>query len=172
MYFQSYTRFIAWLVCNKPALLNPSFLSALGDVPNDANGLRDLVKSRLEDRVHHPIQFDQLEAPDFVSWLLSLRKNDGTSLSYSALNTHRASLFNLFREYGISMSTALEKELTNYFKGLKRTIAQNTSRGLDPIKVGKDPLSFEFYQFLSEQLLGGDKKEMSFERFWNQAWSY
>lgn len=65
-----------------------------------------------------PLEFAALTAKDFVTWLVTLERKDGGVLSYSsALNTHRASLFNLFRDYGYTMSKPLESELTNYFKG-------------------------------------------------------
>ena len=164
IYHQSYTRFISWLIVNKPVLIVPSFLEAIGEIPADMSKLRDLVKVAMDEGSNPPIHFDQLEAPDFVSWILSLKRHDGTNLSYSALNTHRSGLFNLFREYGLVMSQTLEKEISNHFKGLKRTIAASTATGVEKIKVGKDPLSFEFFQFLCEELLRGDKREMIFAR--------
>jgi hypothetical protein len=61
----------------------------------------------------------------------------------------RAGLFNLFRVYKESMSKTLERGLTDHFKGLKRTIAVETADGAgQPVKVGKDPLPFDLYQFL------------------------
>jgi hypothetical protein len=99
-----------------------------------------------------------------MSWLLTLKKADGGSLSYSSYNTHRAGLFNLFRLYNVAMPNTLERELTTLFKGLKRKIARDTTAGTEKIKVGKDPLSFSLYQFLCTSLLKEKCKDAIFTR--------
>ncbi|ETM97880.1 hypothetical protein PPTG_19954 [Phytophthora nicotianae INRA-310] len=47
----------------------------------------------------------------------------------------------------------MEKELKQFFKGLKRQLATAQDCGEGQVKVGKDPLSFELYEFLSSHLL-------------------
>ncbi|ETL41182.1 hypothetical protein L916_07778 [Phytophthora nicotianae] len=47
----------------------------------------------------------------------------------------------------------MEKELKQFFKGLKRQLATAQACGEGQVKVGKDPLSFELYEFLSSHLL-------------------
>lgn len=50
-----------------------------------------------------------------------------------------------------------------YLIGLKRTIAEETQAGECAIKVGKDPLSFQSFTYLSEQFLRhSDQKECIF----------
>lgn len=54
-----------------------------------------------------PINFELLGAKDFLIWLISLRKPDGSKPSFSTYNTHRAALFNLFREYNMTVGSRL-----------------------------------------------------------------
>ncbi|KAG6963111.1 hypothetical protein JG688_00008304, partial [Phytophthora aleatoria] len=70
-----------------------------------------------------PLVFDTLAAEDFATWLVTLKRRDSAELSYSALNNHRAGLFNLFRDFSKTMSKTLESELTTYFKSLKHKLA-------------------------------------------------
>ena len=89
----------------------------------------------------------------FMTWLLSLRKKNGDTYASSSYNSHRAALFNLYRDFGATMSTELESELKNHYKGLKRKVASDIAAGGGQIKVGKDPLSFSLFRFLGLELL-------------------
>ncbi|KAG3116394.1 hypothetical protein PI125_g4677 [Phytophthora idaei] len=60
---------------------------------------------------------------------------------------HRATLFNLFRDYGHAVGKTLESELTNYFKGLKHKLVKDAANGESDAKIGKDPLTFHLYSF-------------------------
>ncbi|KAF1779076.1 hypothetical protein GQ600_27271 [Phytophthora cactorum] len=66
------------------------------------------------DAANPPLLFDEVQTSVFGAWLLTLEKPDGSSLSYSALNTHRAGLFNLYRDYGRELSPAMENEMREY----------------------------------------------------------
>ena len=101
VYKRSYGRFLTWIAKSKPDLLSPTFEARLGNISElDDLSLRIKVKQLLSDFPEDlPIKFEILEASFFVSWLLTLKKVDGKPLSYSALNTHRAGLFNFFRDY-------------------------------------------------------------------------
>ena len=72
-----------------------------------------------------PIFFDLLSAKVFMTWLLSLRKKNGDTYASSSYNSHRAALFNLYRDFGATMSTELESELKNHYKGLKRKVVSD-----------------------------------------------
>ena len=56
------------------------------------------------------------------------------------------------------MSNALNDELTNNFRALKREAAQAAQNGVGKIKTGKDPLDFTLYCLLGLELmkLGGN----------------
>jgi len=96
------------------------------------------------------------------------------SLPYGS---HQAGLFNLFRDFKVSMSPELEGELTNHFSGLKRKIAANIQAGEGEIKVGKDPLCLQLFRFLGFELLVDVSRESIFARTfmiicWNlMAWA-
>ncbi|OWY91480.1 hypothetical protein PHMEG_00039929 [Phytophthora megakarya] len=62
------------------------------------------------------------------------------------------------------MRPAMEKELKQFFKGLKRQFATSQARGEGHIKVGKDPLSFELYEFLSTHLMALPGSDAIFAR--------
>ncbi len=148
----------------KTHLIPQKFLTSINIELNDVL-LRTQLKTVIDgDQSNPPLHFAQLTAPNFVVWLRTLRKSDGTTLGYSSLNTHRAGLFNLFRMYHVSMSSDLVTEIANHFKALKRKIARETGDGIHRIKTGKDPLTFSFYQFLCSRLLSEPKKEFTFTR--------
>ena len=60
------------------------------------------------------------------------------------------------------MKKDLEKDLSEYFKGLKRTLAKEAHVGKRSVKKGKDPLSFSLYKFLSKAMLVHPGKDMTF----------
>lgn len=164
IYRNSYARFLTWLACNKQHLVTEHFLTQLDTSTSDTAMRKRIIDVMKGDRGNPPIHFDLLEARDFITWLLTLKKRDGSTPGYSTYNSHRAGLFNLFRHYGISMSRQLESELSTHFKGLKRRIATNTTAGLERVKTGKDPMPFGFYQSLCGTLLEYSSKDMLFAR--------
>jgi hypothetical protein len=84
------------------------------------------------DRNQVPLKLEVLTAADFVN---SMMRKDSGALSYSALNTHRDGLFNLFNYYGQTMGEMLESELTNYLKGLKHKLGKDASNGESADKI-------------------------------------
>ena len=64
----------------------------------------------------------------------------------------------------MTMTSNLESELREYFKGLKRTHARNAHHGKRKVKRGKDPLSFSLYKFLCSAMLVHPNKDMTFCR--------
>ncbi|EGZ14370.1 hypothetical protein PHYSODRAFT_378164, partial [Phytophthora sojae] len=163
-YQNSYCRFLAWLAKNKADLVAPEFATRLGDIAAySLQQLRAHIKEVINQKPRiDPFVFELLDAEVFVTWLITLQRKDGGALSYSVLNTHRASLFNLFRDFGHTMSKTLESELTTYFKGLKHKLAKDASIGASEIKTGKDPLMFDLYSFLCGKMLTLPGKEMAF----------
>ncbi|KAK1939165.1 hypothetical protein P3T76_008549 [Phytophthora citrophthora] len=163
-YQNSYCRFLVWTVRHKPHFASSLLLERLGDTSDYAvQQLRARIKELVtQDCNSAPLKFDDLTAKGFVTWLVTLERKDGGSLSFSPLNTHRAGLFNLFRDYGHTMRKALESELTNYFKGLKHKLATDAANGDTTIKTGKDPLMFDLYSFLCNKMLAHSSKEMPF----------
>ena len=99
IYQNSSARFLKWVYVNKRHLLTQSFISS---VELDSNGepTDHSIKSILSIQPEQPpIHFEELTARDFLTWIVSLRKKDGTVPGYSSYNSHRSALFNLFRDY-------------------------------------------------------------------------
>jgi hypothetical protein len=164
-YRSTWERFVSWLAVERPVRVTPVLLEAVvGKQGQEARrAVRDFLDAD-EDHEQPPIVFDELQAEDFIEWLLTQRKRDGSECGYSTFNNHRAGLFNLFREYKHLMSAFLQSELSTYFRGLKRTIAERAADGAMKIKSGKDPLSFELYSALCEATIAMEEKEAVFAR--------
>jgi hypothetical protein len=164
IYAYSIVRFLKWLFTNKPSLLTTSFIE---NVSLDSKGIPtdESVKSILSQQPNNPpVHFDQVTAKDFLIWLVSLRKHDGSSLGQASYSSHRSAFFNLYRDYGVTMSKTLETELTNHFRGLKRRVADTIASGNGSCKVGKDPLPFNVYQKLCMKMLLSPTREVIFAR--------
>ncbi|KAG7351570.1 hypothetical protein IV203_010930 [Nitzschia inconspicua] len=84
---------------------------------------------------------------DFMEWIVSARKEDGSTPTYSTYNCHRAWLFNLFRDYKQDIAP-LQSELKTHFRGLQRTKTQALANGEGRVKIGKDALEFALYLLL------------------------
>ncbi|ETI47820.1 hypothetical protein F443_08028, partial [Phytophthora nicotianae P1569] len=154
-YVNSYCRFVSWVHPNHPNFIPVAFADRVGVTEGLSEAqIRRRIKPLLT-RKHDdpPLTFGNLDPEVFETWLLTLRKADGSMLSYSAFNTHRAGLFNIYRDYVQQMGPAMEKELKQFFKGLKLQLATVQACGEGQVKVGKDPLSFELCEFLSSHLL-------------------
>ena len=159
-YRRSYVKFIKYVVESRLDLVPDEFSMLLASDSN--NSVKSVMKNF--PRVS-PINFDLLTAADFISWLVTVRKKDGTKPGNSTYNGLRTSLFNLFRDYGAIMSRKMEGELKDMFKGLKRTTAMQIAQGEGKIKSGKDPLSFSLYRFLAMEMLKEKPREYVFYRF-------
>ncbi|OWZ01316.1 hypothetical protein PHMEG_00027324 [Phytophthora megakarya] len=136
-YLNSYSRFIVWAALSKQPYVPAAFIEEIGGVEGN-------TEQQLRARVKEKIAHDRTTPPlDFVTWLVTLKRRDGGPLSYSALNTHRAALFNLYRDFEFTITKTVESEQTNHFKGLKRKLAKEVGNGIGDVKTGKDPLMFD-----------------------------
>ncbi|OWZ05561.1 hypothetical protein PHMEG_00022329 [Phytophthora megakarya] len=137
-------------------------LQRLGDTSDcTVQQLRARIKELVtQDNNSEPLKFDDLTAKNSVTWIVTLERKDRSSLSFSALNTHRAGRFNLFRDFGHTMSKALESELTNSLKGLKHKLATDAANGDTKIKTGKALLMDALYSFLCKKMLVHSSKEI------------
>jgi hypothetical protein len=160
-YRRSAVKFLAWLYIQRQDLLTNECMAYLNAATDRTVALFELLSRAPQTP---PIAFDTIQASDFLMWIVTLRKSDGSTPGYSTYNTHRAAFFNLFRDYKRTMSKDLESELSNHFKGLKRQSARQIANGLAEVKVGKDPLSFSLYRYLGLQIMGQTSREYVFAR--------
>ncbi|ETK72441.1 hypothetical protein L915_20444 [Phytophthora nicotianae] len=140
-YVNSYCRFVSWVHQNHPNFIPVAFADRVGVTEGLSEAqIRRRIKPLLT-RKHDdpPLTFGNLDPEVFETWLLTLRKADGSMLSYSAFNTHRAGLFNIYRDYVQQMGPAMEKELKQFFKGLKLQLATAQACGEGQVKVGERP---------------------------------
>lgn len=63
------------------------------------------------------VKLDLLTVKVFLRFIISMKRADGSKLTNSTYNGHRAALFNQFRDYKIPMPEDLKSELKIYFKG-------------------------------------------------------
>ncbi|ETO75406.1 hypothetical protein F444_08996 [Phytophthora nicotianae P1976] len=163
-YQNSYCHFLAWLLENKTHRIAPPFTECIEGIGTyTPQQLRTRVKEAInQDLRVDPLIFDTLAAEDFVIWLVTLKRKDDDALSYSALNTHRADLCDLFRDYGKTMSKRWSRSLPPISKGLKHTFATDASNEASEIKTDKDPLMLDLYSFLCGKMLALPGKKMCF----------
>jgi hypothetical protein len=161
VYISSSTRFLKWIIENRPNLANLGFVVAVTDENGQLSN--DLIKKYLvsTQELDDPINFDEITVRDFLSWIISLRVN-GKSPSTSSFSGHRSAFFNLFRIYKKTMSRELETELKVHFKGLKRKSVLETVQGDSSLHTGKAPLSFEMYNMLAGALMKGSGSDFAF----------
>ena len=107
-------KFLPWMVENKRELVNPEFA-----LRYDLAGNKKLVlKTALQNAPNDPpIFFEALTAEVFLTWIVSLRKNDGEKPGGQTYASHRSGLFDLFRSFKVTMSLELQSELKNHYKG-------------------------------------------------------
>ena len=165
-YSNSSCRFLAWLVKNEPQLITETFYSELGNINDlDSEQLKQRIKQTLRNDVEFPpIEFLVLTPETVLTWLNSLRHSDGTALSNSAYGLHRSALTNLFRDFDFQPTQAFTSKLNLLFKGFRRVNATQVATFGKRIKIGKDPLPFDFYTFLNRVMLKIGTKDMTFAR--------
>jgi hypothetical protein len=160
IYKASFVQFLSWLHQNRQHYLTENLKQLLADTTDSIpKTIRHFLDSPEKPE---PILFDELDASTFMAWLLSLRKADGSSPGYSTFNSHRAALFNLYRDYNRRMRSELSDELVTLFKGLKRDIATRLAGGQGRVKTGKDGFDFSFYQFLGKEFLSNARSDYVF----------
>jgi hypothetical protein len=101
IYKTSASKLILWIISNLPHLYNEGF-SRIDVSQKEISKLIDSL-----DLNTPPLKFSELKAEHFLCWIVSLEK-ENRKLSYSTFNTHRAGLFNLFRDYHEVMDVNLD----------------------------------------------------------------
>ena len=64
--------------------------------------------------------------------------------------------------YNVPFPSAFNDELTTRYRGLKRKTAKRVASGDGKVKVGKDPIDFNLYQYIALKHLTLKNKEYIF----------
>lgn len=149
--------FVKWLY-NQPRYRRLLFSSTFQE-SMDASALNtqiDLLKTLVVDVENETIQgafmLEKLTSVHFFSYVSSIQLGP-RKLMMSRFKTIRASLVNLYREYGITMKEELRDRLHRGMKSVRRSTARALERGEGPVGEGKRELTFEAYRWLSLLLM-------------------
>ena len=74
------------------------------------------------------IKLQDLSCNDFLRWIDSLRKADGTKPGYSAINWQRSGLSDMYRQAKVDMIPTMASELSINFYGMTRDMAESAER--------------------------------------------
>ena len=124
-------KFLKWLWTNKRDVLSLEFI---GGVENEETGPLDEYIDGIThppvNKERPPLRWDKLSAHDFMGYLTTLVKKDGSKPSPSTYSGHRSALYNLYLEFGASYQHLMEEAaLPKSFKGLKHLAAKRTANG-------------------------------------------
>jgi hypothetical protein len=138
-------RFLAWVDHKYPELLHP-----------DCRGRIDqaFINSWLSatPRLDPPIDLTVLKPDIFEGFLVSQKKSDGQNPGKSVYRTLRSSLVFLYSIYGIPMGVEFAAELKLFYKGLKRSVAQQSHENGSRLTEGKEPLPYSLYKLIGLEI--------------------
>jgi hypothetical protein len=159
-------KFIRWIWDFKPDILSSHFRDlAQNYIESSEREKKEFIQEYLSRAPDDPpLRFDILTSDVFMCWIVSLRKNDGSRPGYDSCNSKRAALYDLHRRYRARMSVELSSGIKDTYVGLKREINESQHTGNEPVKVGKDPMPFDVYRYLSLSMLQRKEKEFIFSR--------
>ncbi|KAG7340343.1 hypothetical protein IV203_023886 [Nitzschia inconspicua] len=125
VYDGSIAQMLKWFYDNKRHLLTEQFIQ-YGITYGFAKA--DIRRFLADAPSNAPVKFEDFNVQDFMEWIVSVRKEDGSTPTYSTYNCRRAGLFNLFRDYKQDIAP-LQSELKTHFRGLQRTKTQALANG-------------------------------------------
>jgi hypothetical protein len=162
-YISSMGRYLFWLFRNKPHRLTEQFRAGLAaDCPDGP--LKARAALFLRSSTTPPIQFAELEASDFLEWIITLRKPNGDTPGTSTYNTHRTALTYIFVYYGAQQGDRFKLEVATHYRGLKRQVAAQLAQGGGRVQTGKDPMSFALFRVINEKMLQAPGTEYVYAR--------
>ena len=171
-YLSSMVRFIQWLYENKRTLLTRPFMQQIEIQNNKPTPISIKEALSMSTPFRPPLLFNRIDSNVVKQWIVSLETKEGKQLAFSTYTNHRSALFNLYRDFNCTMSHEMSEHLSRFFQGLKRVTALNAAAGRAPVKVGKDPLSFNFYEQLCQRLLQKNGRDFVFARcFLTMSWN-
>lgn len=118
---------------------------------------KKILKEELQKLNRIPVvDCSKLTDHHLMLFIVTTKKPNGDDLTYSALNTHRASFAHLFTMHGQKISEPISDAITLCFKSLKRRAAKKAQDGTAPMITNtKQPLPFTAYQTLALHFMKG-----------------
>ena len=172
-YLSSTVRFLQWMIQHKRSLMTEEFIALV--TFNDAGHVisTSITTALSSAPLHPPLRFQQIAARDFMMWIMSMKRDNGSFSFFCVVcRTPVRFFFNLLRDNHHVMPIELERELSCHFKGLQHQIASAIGSGDGPIKIGKDPIPFSFYRQVAMEMLRSTSSDMIFSRaFMIMSWN-
>ena len=157
-----------WIYNHSPDQLKESFLGIFrGAVESGENvALLKAISIAVTERELCPLDPDNFSVETFFTYLLSLRRADGTYYSYSTYDSKRSALMHMFRNEKHSMTNEDKEKLSEYMTSLRKSIASEKREKGIKVKEGKEPMSFKCYKLTCELLIADGSSEALFTLCW------
>lgn len=155
VYSSCLVKYLSFLLNSKSNLLTEDFKRHYSNLTGKRlkNALWNLLSEKTSEKSIIPLHFESLKAEDFFKWSISNLNKDGTYLSPSSYGMHCSAIHHLYRLFKADIPKKFDHEISELSKGLRREISLQVQHGIGKITVGKDPLDFHLYQYLSRYLL-------------------
>lgn len=157
-----------WMYNHSPDQLKETYLGIFrGAVDSGDNvALLKAISIAVTDRELCPIDPNKFSINTFFTYLLSLRRADGTYYSYSTYDSKRSALMHMYRNEKHSMTNEDKDKLSEYMTSLRKSIASEKREKGIKVKEGKEPMSFKCYKLTCELLIADGSSEALFTLCW------
>ena len=163
-YIGSNIQMLLWFLDNKPDLLTEQFKSKF-IVDLDNREKRKIIVDVLKNApLNPPLLFGDIKPIDLLTWIVSLKKKDGSDLGNSSYALHRSAVSNMYRDFRVNMNEKDVQEIGIHYRGLKRKVASDNMTQGRRTHSGKIPLTFDLFKFLAKRMLELNDREFVFAR--------
>ena len=106
-------KLLRWFFCNQSQLLTRPFMDHMTSLSESTSREIDSAIKQWLGRApeNPPLVFAEINVAHFLTFIVSLRKADGTKPGFSTYNSHRAAFKHIFRLYEVTQDAVLEREL-------------------------------------------------------------
>ena len=159
-YLSCNRKFFSWLLMHKTDLIRDDVKRRFEN--QDQRAQKVLINDILKNGSQF-LKCDDLTVETFVSFASSLRKANKDPLSHSSYASYRSALGEIFRHHRFEPDDSFQKLLKDYFAGMTRVNSDfNALSSNVAHKQGKDPMAFDFHQWIANYTLTKGEKELYF----------
>lgn len=144
---------------NYRRFLNEDFITSVRTAAYGNSWTVKSVRERLESVDQDqaaPFDLENFDVNIFTTFLLTLRKPDGSRPQSGTYEGHRTAIGYLYQLYDLPLPSTVQTAMRRRMRGLKVSSADRVAQGESEIKVGMDPLPFGTYRFLGSHWLKAD----------------